>query len=83
VNERGSGTISSEVRVLAEWDLGWSTTFIYEQNPVRPTDLYMGFEKRLARQLFLRSYWASEQIGRTLPIGGALGVETNIRWEIQ
>jgi hypothetical protein len=43
----------------------------------------MGFEKRLARQLFLRSYWASEQIGRTLPIGGALGVETNIRWEIQ
>jgi hypothetical protein len=81
VNERGSGTISSEVRVLAEWDVGWGTTFIYEQNAVRPRDLYLGFEKRLARKLYLRSYWATEQVGRTLPINGAVGLETNLRWE--
>lgn len=81
VNERGSGTVSSDMRLLVEKDFEWGT-LIFEQNLARTSDTYLGFEKRLARKLYTRGYWAREQVGRRLNIGGAYGAELNLRWEL-
>lgn len=82
VSERGRGLVSSEIRLLAEKDLGWDTTLILEQNLSRTSDTYIGFDKQLARTLYMRAYWASQQYGRSLPIGGAYGLDVNLRWEL-
>jgi len=82
VSERGSGVVSSEIRLLAEKDLGWDTTLILEQNLSRTSDTYIGFDKQLARTLYARAYWASQQYGRSLAIGGAYGLDVNLRWEL-
>ena len=79
--ERVSGSVSSDFLLIAEKDLGWST-IIVEQNISRFSDTYVGVEKRLADRLYARSYFASEQLGRSLAIGGAWGAEFNVRWEI-
>ena len=55
---------------------------IFEQNLTRVSDTYLGLEQRLARTLFARTYWASEQHGRHLAIGGAYGLEMKVRWEL-
>ncbi|MEC7946581.1 MAG: translocation/assembly module TamB domain-containing protein [Myxococcota bacterium] len=80
-SERGSGSVSSDFRLIAEKDLDWST-IIVEQNISRFSDTYVGVEKRLADRLYARSYFASEQLGRSLAIGGAWGAEFNVRWEL-
>jgi hypothetical protein len=82
MGSRGVATISSDVRVLAEWDLGWETTAILEQNLARGTDTYVGLEKRLARKLYARTYWAGEEYGRNVQVPGAVGLDVNIRWEL-
>jgi hypothetical protein len=86
VSERGSGTLSSDLRLLYENeldDLGMpGTLMIFEQNLTRVSDTYLGLEQRLARTLFGRTYWASEQHGRHLAIGGAYGLEMKVRWEL-
>ena len=80
VSERGSGTVSSELRLLVEKDLDW-TTLIFEQNLSRAVDTYIGFEKRLARLFYVRTYWARDQVGRRLDIGGAYGLELKLLTE--
>lgn len=82
VSERGAGTVSSEVRLLAEKEIGWDTRVLLEQNLSRTSDTYIGLEKRLARTLYARSYWASMEYGRSLNIGGAYGVDFKLRWEL-
>jgi hypothetical protein len=86
VSERGSGILSSDLRLLYENeldDLGLpGTLMIFEQNLTRVSDTYLGLEQRLARTLFARTYWASEQHGRHLAIGGAYGLEMKVRWEL-
>ena len=81
VSERGSGSVSSDLRLLVEKDLDWAT-LIFEQNLSRSIDTYLGLERRLARMFYLRTYWAREQVGRRLDIGGAYGFEANIRGEL-
>ena len=39
------------------------------------TDTYVGLEKRLARKLYARSYWAREEYGRNVRVPGAVGVD--------
>jgi hypothetical protein len=86
VSERGSGLVSSDLRLLYENELDDvslpGTLMIFEQNITRASDTYLGLEQRLARTLFARTYWASEQRGRHLPIGGAYGLEVKVRWEL-
>ena len=82
VGQRGRGSISSEVRLLAEKDLGWDTTLILEQNLSDTSDTYLALDKMIARQLYARIYWASQQYGRSLSIGGAYGLDFNLRWEL-
>lgn len=81
VTERGSASISSELRILAEKDLDWAT-LILEQNLSRLSDTYIGLERRLANRLYLRSYWARQQVGRQLNTGGAWGLDFRMRWEV-
>ena len=86
VSERGSGLVNSELRLLYEnelSDLGLNGgMMILEQNISRASDTYLGFEQRLARQLYARTYWGSEQVGRFLDVGGAYGLEMKVRWEL-
>jgi len=86
VSERGSGILSSDLRLLYENELDDlrlpGTLMIFEQNLTRVSDTYLGLEQRLARTLFARTYWASEQHGRHLAIGGAYGLEMKVRWEL-
>ena len=79
---RGSTFISSRLNLLAEKDLGRDTTIIIEQEVPDISGTYIGLEKRLADKLYSRGYWASDQIGRHLDIGGAWGLEFNVRWEL-
>ncbi len=81
VSERSSGAVSSELRLLVEKDLDWAT-LIFEQNLSRRVDTFVGFEKRLARLLYVRTYWGRDQVGRRLDIGGAYGLELNVRAEV-
>ena len=86
MSERGSGAVSSDLRLLYENDLSDvglpGSLMIFEQNISRASDTYLGFEQRLARKLFARTYWGSEQVGRYLDIGGAYGLEMKVRWEL-
>ena len=67
--------------MLVETDMDWAT-LIFEQNLSRSIDTYLGLERRLARMFYVRTYWAREQVGRRLDIGGAYGVEAKIRGEL-
>lgn len=86
VSERGSGLVTSELRLLYEnelTDVGLpGSLMILEQNISRANDTYLGFEQRLARTLYARTYWGSEQVGRFLDVGGAYGLEMKVRWEL-
>jgi hypothetical protein len=86
VSERGSGIVTSELRLLYENELADvglpGTMMIFEQNISRSTDTYLGIEQRLARTLFARTYWGSEQVGRYMDLGGAYGFDVKVRWEI-
>jgi hypothetical protein len=86
VSERGSGIVTSELRLLYENELSDvglpGTMMIFEQNISRSSDTYLGIEQRLARTLYARTYWGSEQVGRYLDLGGAYGFDVKIRWEL-
>jgi hypothetical protein len=86
VSERGSGIVTSELRLLYENELADvglpGTMMIFEQNISRSTDTYLGVEQRLARKVFARAYWGSEQVGRYMDLGGAYGLDVKVRWEL-
>ncbi|MBN1335591.1 MAG: translocation/assembly module TamB domain-containing protein [Deltaproteobacteria bacterium] len=81
---RGSRTVSSEPRLLVEWDLNQrDLTASGEFNLVQFGDRYLSIEKRLAQRFYVTGYWAGVQEDRSLPIGGAWGTEFKFRWEIE
>jgi len=82
-SERGSGTVSSDLRLLYENDLWDGGRIIFEQNVGGGRDTYVGLEQKLARRLYLRGWWSNAQQERTLQIGGAYGIDMSVRWELQ
>jgi autotransporter translocation and assembly factor TamB len=82
VSERSYSAVTSELRLLAEKDLDWGGTLRLEQNLNRVSDTYISLEQKLARKLYLRGFYATEQQDRYLSIGGAYGVDMNVRWEL-
>lgn len=84
-SERGSGTVSSRLRLLYENDLsdaGWpGALLLVEQNLTGGQDTYIGLEQRLSRRIYLRGFWSSEEEERRLRLQGAFGAEINLRWE--
>lgn len=82
VSERGSTTASSELRLVAtkavgDFDVTVETTV--SQGVGR--DWYASVERRLAERLYATVYMATQQEGRSLPIGAAWGTEVTFRWE--
>ncbi|MEC7985738.1 MAG: translocation/assembly module TamB domain-containing protein, partial [Myxococcota bacterium] len=76
-----SGSFSSSLRILAEKDLGEKTRIRFEKDLTQTEDFYLSLEQKLANTFYLRSFWTSEQRGRYLDIGGAYGVEFQLRLE--
>lgn len=82
VSERGSITASNELRLVAtkavgDFDVTVETTV--SQGVGR--DWYASVERRLAERLYATVYMATQQEGRSLPIGAAWGAEMTFRWE--
>ena len=82
---QGVRNVSSEPRLLVEKDIDepWNLTIAGEVNVIRPEDWYASLEKRIARRLFVTTYYASIQYERSLDIGGAFGTELQLRWEVE
>lgn len=82
VSERGSSTVTSDVRLLAEKQLG-GFDFTVEKNlgSNLGTDWYVSVERRIAERLYATAYVATQQEGRTLGIP-AIGAEFKIKWEL-
>ena len=76
-----SGAFSSSLRILAEKDLTTGSRLRFEKDLTQTEDFYLSFEQKLANTFYLRSFWTSEQRGRYLDIGGAYGVEFQLRLE--
>ncbi len=82
---KGVRNVSSEPRLLVEKDIPepWDLTVAGEINVTRPEDWYASLEKRIARRLWVTTYYASIQYERSLNIGGAFGTEFELRWEVE
>lgn len=82
-SERGSTTVSSELRLLAEKQVGDVTlTGETALGAGLGNDWYASAERRMAERLYIRTYVATRQEGRALPIGAAYGTEFKVRWEL-
>ena len=82
---QGVRNVSSEPRLLVEKDVPepWDLTVAGEINVIRLEDYYVSVEKRIARRLYVTTYYASIQYERSLDIGGAFGTELQLRWEVE
>ena len=81
-SERGSSTVSSELRFVAEkrvGDLGFTVEKALGAS--LGNDWYASVEQRLAHRLYVTAYAATRQEGRALPLGAAYGAEFKLRWE--
>ena len=45
-------------------------------------DWYAAVERRIASRLYATAYAATQQEGRSLPIGAAYGAEFKLRWDL-
>lgn len=83
VSERGSSTVSSELRLVAEKQLGdFDLTMETTLGQSFGQDWYLSVERRIARRMYATMYAATRQEGRSLPIGAAYGAEFKLRWEL-
>jgi hypothetical protein len=83
VNERGSGSVSSELRLVADKQVGQlGLTLETALGAGLGSDWYVSAERRIAERLYVRGYAATRQEGRALPIGAAYGAEFKLRWEL-
>jgi hypothetical protein len=82
VTERGTPTLSSDLRLVAQKEVGGFDVTVETalgQNVGR--DWYMSIERRIAQRLYASAWLATEQEGRTLPIGAAYGLDLKLRVE--
>jgi len=82
VSERGASTVSSDLRLVAEkaWQ-GFDFTLETTVTGGFGQDYYVSVERRLAERMYATAYLATQQEGRSLPIGAAYGTEFRLRWE--
>lgn len=82
VTERGTPTLSSDLRLVAQKEIGGfdvTAETALGQNLGR--DWYLSIERRIAQRLYASAWLATEQEGRTLPIGAAYGFDLKLRVE--
>ncbi|MFN7143997.1 MAG: translocation/assembly module TamB domain-containing protein, partial [Myxococcota bacterium] len=82
VSERGSSTVSSDLRLVAEKQVGDFDITVEKRLGVNlASDWYASVERRIAEKLYATAYVATRQEGRSLPIGAAYGAEFKWKWE--
>lgn len=79
--DRNSAYISSALRLLAEKDIGDGTIRL-EQSVTETSDIFVSWEQQIAKRLYTRLYWSSQQQGRYLNTNGAFGAEFELQWEL-
>ena len=79
--DRNSAYVSSALRLLAEKDIGDGTIRL-EQNLTETSDIFVSWEQQIAKRLYTRLYWSSQQQGRYLNTNGAFGAEFELKWEL-
>lgn len=82
VSERGSSTVSSNLRLVAEKEVeGFDLTLETTVSGGFGRDYYVSVERRIIERMYATAYLATQQEGRSLPIGAAYGAEFKLRWE--
>lgn len=82
VTERGTPTLSSDLRLVAQKQVaGFDVTVETALGQNLGRDWYASVERRIAQKLYLSAWLATEQEGRTLPIGAAYGLDLKLRVE--
>ncbi len=82
VSERGSSTVTSDLRLVAEKQIsGFDLTVEKRLGVNLESDWYLSIERRIAEKLYATAYVATRQEGRSLPIGAAYGAEFKWKWE--
>ena len=82
VTERGTPTLSSDLRLVAQKEIGgFDVTMETALGQNLGRDWYMSVERRIAQRLYASAWLATEQEGRTLPIGAAYGLDLKLRVE--
>ena len=79
--DRNSAYVSSALRILAEKDIGEGTIRL-EQSVTETSDIFVSWEQQIAKRLYTRLYWSSQQQGRYLNTNGAFGAEFELQWEL-
>ncbi len=83
VSERGSNAVTSDLRLVAEKQVGDYDITVEKAFGVNlASDWYASVERRIAERLYATAYVATRQEGRSLPIGAAYGAEFKLRWEL-
>ena len=74
--------MSSDLRLVAQKEIaGFDVTLETELGQNLGRDWYINIERRIARKLYGALWLATEQEGRTLPIGAAYGLDLKVRVE--
>lgn len=82
VTERGTPTLSSDLRLVAQKQVaGFDVTVDTALGQNLGRDWYASVERRIAQRLYLSAWLATQQEGRTLPIGAAYGLDLKLRVE--
>jgi hypothetical protein len=80
VNARGTPTLDSNWRVVAAKEfLGFTAT---GELDLADYDLYLSLERRVTRNFFATAYFTTQEEGRSLDFGSAVGAELKYRWEL-
>lgn len=80
INSRGTPTLDSNWRVVAEKDfLGFTAA---GELDLADYDLYLALERRVTKSFFASVYVTSQEEGRSLDLGAAAGTELKYRWEL-
>ncbi|MDP2306823.1 MAG: translocation/assembly module TamB domain-containing protein [Pseudomonadota bacterium] len=83
VSERGSSAVTSDLRLVAEKQVGEFDITVEKALGVNlGSDWYASVERRIAERLYATAYVATRQEGRSLPIGAAYGAEFKLKWEL-
>ncbi len=80
ITARGSPTLDSSWRLVGQKDLGPYT--LTGEFVIDSQDWYLGAERRITRGFVVGSYLTTEEEGRALSLGSAVGAEFKYRWEL-
>ena len=81
VNARGDYSSDPRLLVRKRYTEAGDLEITGEINLVRPSDQYYRVDRPITDAWSLSAWYATYQRDRTLPIGGAYGIDLRARWE--